>query len=197
MTPRSIPQERSVRAVAAVHVLVGLAAIVGAVGWFVVEAARSHNPRDLGAIAIPIIAMTTVVCGAAFIGLACLLWRFQPVARWTTAALAVGAAWLGTYEFLHYDLERVTTEVRAWRAGAEAAVLFHLRGALIEILIGAWSAIVLLALFRPGSRRLFSADYRAAVRADRVTRIRFETSPFFISGVILGLVIACAMVGYS
>src|SRR5437667_616139 len=84
---RRILQERRIRAIAAIHAMIGAAVIVGAIAWL----AASSHAHGLAAAAIPFIAGVEVIVGALFTLIAYLLWIYHPTGKWITAVLSAGA----------------------------------------------------------------------------------------------------------
>ena len=122
-----------------------------------------------------------------------LLWAYKPVARWTTGALFAGASALCAYEFVKYTTDALIREGAVWVRGADSSVFHYVRVALIEALVVAWGAGVLFALFRPDSREVCSTAYRQSIRADPAVRIPFYSSPYFVTGLLVWLIIGWAV----
>jgi hypothetical protein len=190
---RRILQERRVRAIAAVHALIGAMLVVFTIVSLAIFLSRSHNPRDMGALAVSLIGGMVVIGGAIFVGVSWLLWMYRPVARWTTGALFAYALSLSAYLFLKYTVDGLGTNRGAWSRGEGSAFPQFVGAGLIEALVIAWSAVVLFTLFRPDSRDVFSAEYRESIRGDCAVSIRFYSSPYFVAGLVVWLVIGCVM----
>jgi hypothetical protein len=190
---RRILQGRRVRAIAAVHALIGATVAVCSIALVGISASHSHGPSDLGAAAVPIIGGLGFVGGAILVVIACLLWMYKPIAKWATGALFACASAMCAYLFLKYDVDFIIKEGTARIRGADSSLLHYVCGALIEILIVAWSAVVLVALFRRDSRDVFSSEFRESIRADRAVRIPFYSSPYFVTGVLVWLIIGWAV----
>ena len=186
MMPRRILQERRVRAIAAVHASIGASVIVSAIAGAAISLAQIHGNRNIGAIAIPIIAGLAVLLGAIFMVIAWLLWIYNPIAKWITALLLAGASALCIYDLI-FTTQRIF-EIVSLR-GADSDVFLLIRFVLIGILVLLWSAFVLVALLRPDSRELFSAEYRESIRAERAIHIPFYSSPYFVMGLVVWLIV--------
>jgi hypothetical protein len=118
---------------------------------------------------------------------------YQPIAKWTTGAFFACASALSVHVFLKYSVEAIIREGAVWMRGADSSVFHYIRGALIETLVVVWGALVLVALFRPDSRDVFSTEYRRSIRADRAVRIPFYSSPYFVTGLLVWLIIGWAL----
>src|SRR5258708_4577161 len=101
---RRVVQERRVRAIAAVHALVGSAVVVWTIAWAALSATHAHGPSDLAAAALPILLGVAVAGGAIFVAVAGLLWVYNPIARWATGVLFAGASAMCVYLFVKYDV---------------------------------------------------------------------------------------------
>jgi hypothetical protein len=189
---RRILQERRVRAIAAVHALLGGAVVLGSIAWLAIAASHTHGPSDLGALGAPILGGVAVMGGVTLVVVACLLWMYKPIAQWTTGALFAFASALSVHVLVKYSVDDLIREGALWIRGADSSVFHYVRGALIETLVVVWSAVVLVALFRPDSRQVFSTEYRKSIRADPGVRIRFYLSPYFVTGLIVWLIIGWA-----
>jgi hypothetical protein len=192
--PRCLLAERRVRAIAAVHASVAVTVILGAIAWVTTVATQSHGARDLGAVIIPIVAGLAVIGGMALLLLAYFLWTYNPIAKWITTGLLAYASVLSIYVFAKYTRHFLITEVAQWRRGADSYLFHYFSGALIEILVVAWGAVVLVVLFSPGSREVFSTEFRKSIRADRAIRVPFYLSPYFVAGLVVWLLIGWALI---
>jgi hypothetical protein len=55
-----------------------------------------------------------------------------------------------------------------------------------------WSVAVILALFK--SREVFSSEYRNSIKTDPAIGLRFYSSPYFVAGMIVWVIVGCALV---
>jgi hypothetical protein len=180
-------EESRIRAVAVIHALIGLAFIVGAVVWVYL----ARNSRSLGAAGIPLLAGVEILVAATFLAICYLLWSYHPLGKWITALLLVGALVLALCGFANYA-HLALSEAANWRRGAKSDFLLDLRFALFWILTTAWGALALVALFRPGSSEVFSIGYKESNRAD-ARPVPFYASPYFVAGVVIGVINLWAM----
>lgn len=189
---RHIPIERHIRAIAAVHGLVGAAGIAGGIAWLVAAAHPPHGPNDLSAVGIPIIA--GIACGASvlFTVIAWMLWKFYRIAKWITSLTLASAAMVCSYTFSKYSIDRLLIDVKAPN-GMDAYFIHDVRGALIEILTVVWSVLVVGALFRRNSREVFSRAYRNLIATETPIRLSFYSSPLFATGLAAWLLIGWAV----
>jgi hypothetical protein len=188
---RPVEPERGIRAVAAVHVLLGVVPTVATLGLLAFAPARSHGPSDLSAAAVPIILGAIVASGAGCATLGLLLWWYLPLARWTTLAIAALAAGTCVYTFVKYTIGFILRDFTSRAGWADTGLVHSLCGGLIEILIVAWCAVVAVSLLRPGTGAAFARELRKSTRT-RPTHGRVYTSPVFVTGLLIWLLIVVA-----
>src|SRR4051794_39313599 len=101
---RRIIQERRVRAIAAVHALVGGVFIVCSL-LLLIYAFRHDSSRYPGTLPEALLGIAGVTGGVIVAAVAWLLWRFNPFARWTTGAFFAFASAVVVYQIVNYEAE--------------------------------------------------------------------------------------------
>jgi hypothetical protein len=178
---KHISQECHVRAIAVVHALIAVPVMVGAFVWV----ATSHG-HGVAAAGVLLIAGVEILGAALFMGIAWLLWNYHPIARGVTGLLFGGAAAACICFFAIVAYSSIM-DPRPLQGNAERIRDLFRFSTLI--LIVAWSAIVLVALFRPVARPIFSNEFRKTLRQGRAIDIPFYSSPYLVIGLVVWLTI--------
>lgn len=186
---RQIFQERRVRGIAAVHALVGSVIIACSI-LMVIHGLQNSSSRSQTGLAEVLLGIAGAIGGVIVVAVAWLLWRYNPFARWVTGALFAFASAMVVYQIVVYEAEAFTEARALWMQEVHSRVFELGRVVVIQTMVVAWSSAVLLTLFRPDSRVIFSAGYRKSIKTDRNVRIRFYSSPYFVTGLFGWLVIA-------